>query len=332
MHPITVGILGAGRIGQVHGNNLLRMPGIKLKAVTDPYVDFTPWPPAPVATAKEPELILDDGEIDAVLVCSPTPTHAEFTERAARAGKHVFCEKPVDLDPLRIRKTIDVVEECGVKLQVGFNRRFDPTFARVRQAVIDGDVGEIHLVKITSRDPEAPPAEYVRDSGGIFLDMTIHDFDMVRFLTGSDVEEVYAVGAVLVDSAIGDAGDVDTAVTTLKMANGAIAVIENSRQAVYGYDQRVEVFGSGGSAEAGNETPNRVTISDDSGVRSDKPLYFFLERYQVSFVAELESFFDAIRNETEPPVGGADGLMSVLIGLAAQRSLTENRPVPVELR
>lgn len=330
MRQITVGILGAGRIGQVHGNNLLRMPGINLKAVTDPYVDFTSWPPSTVITGKGPELILEDDEIEAVLVCSPTPTHAELTERAARAGKHVFCEKPIDLDPERIRRTLAIVAESGVKLQVGFNRRFDPTFARVRQAVTDGDVGEIHLVKITSRDPEAPPVAYVKTSGGIFVDMTIHDFDMVRFLTGSEVEEVFACGAVLIDPAIGEAGDVDTAVTTLKLANGAIAVIENSRQAVYGYDQRVEVFGTGGSAEAVNETPNRVTVSTGAGVRSDKPLYFFLERYQASFVAEMESFFTCIRDDGQPTVGGADGLMSVLIGLAASRSLAENRPVRVE--
>jgi len=329
MRQITVGILGAGRIGQVHGNNLLRMPGIKLKAVTDPYVDFTSWPPSTVVTGKDPELILEDDEIEAVLVCSPTPTHADLTERAARIGKHVFCEKPIDLHPERIRSTLGIVADSGVKLQVGFNRRFDPTFARVRQAVVDGDVGEIQLIKITSRDPEAPPAEYVRTSGGIFLDMTIHDFDMVRFLTGSEVEEVYSTGAVLIDPAIGEAGDVDTAVTTLKMANGAIAVIENSRQAVYGYDQRVEVFGSKGSAEATNETANRVTVSTAAGVRTDTPLYFFLERYQASFVAELESFFTSIRDGAPTPVGGKDGLMSVLIGLAATESLAENRPVKV---
>ena len=332
MKPITVGIFGAGRIGQVHGNNLLRMAGVSLKTVTDPYVDFSAWPPSPVVTGTDPELILSDDEIEAVLVCSPTPTHADLTERAAKRGKHVFCEKPVDLDPERIRRTLSVVADSGVKLQVGFNRRFDPTFARVRKAVADGEIGEIHLVKITSRDPEAPPVEYVRTSGGIFLDMTIHDFDMVRFLTGSEVEEVYATGSVLIDPAIGEAGDVDTAVTTLKMKNGAIAVIENSRQAVYGYDQRVEVFGSGGSAEAGNETPNRVTVSSRTGVRSDKPLYFFLERYQASFVAELESFFRSIRQDKPTTVGGTDGLMSVLIGLAASRSLAENRPIRVEAR
>ena len=330
MKTITVGVLGAGRIGRLHTDNLLRMPGVRVKAVADPYADFAAWPPPGVATGPDPALVLDDPEIEAVLICSPTPTHAPFTEAAAQAGKHVFCEKPVDLEPDRIRRTLAVVEKAGVKLQVGFNRRFDPTFARVRQAVTAGDVGEVQIVKITSRDPEAPPVSYVRSSGGMFLDMTIHDFDMVRFLTGSEIESVHAMGAVLIDPAIGEAGDVDTAVTTMRLANGALAVIENSRQAVYGYDQRVEVFGSAGSAEAGNETPNRVVVSSAGGVRTDNPLYFFLERYQASFVAEMEAFFACIRDDREPPVGGRDGLMSVLVGLAAARSMAENRPVGVE--
>jgi myo-inositol 2-dehydrogenase/D-chiro-inositol 1-dehydrogenase len=330
MRTITVGVLGAGRIGRLHTENLFRMPGVRVKSIADPYADFSAWPPKDVATGPDPGLVLDDPEIEAVLICSPTPTHAPFTEAAAKAGKHIFCEKPVDLDPDRIRRTLEVVEDAGVKMQVGFNRRFDPTFARVRQAVTDGDIGDIQIVKITSRDPEAPPVSYVQTSGGMFLDMTIHDFDMVRFVTGSEVEEVYAMGAVLIDPAIGEAGDVDTAITTLKMANGALAVIENSRQAVYGYDQRVEVFGSKGSAEAANETANRVTLSGVSGVRRDNPLYFFLERYQVSFVAELEAFFASIRDDHEPPVGGRDGLMSVLVALAAAQSMAENRPVKVE--
>jgi len=330
MKKITTGILGAGRIGSLHGNNLLGMPGVHLKAIADPYIKLDDWSKRGVTPSLEPENVLEDPEIEAVLICSPTPTHAPLTEAAAKAGKHIFCEKPIDLDPDRIRRTIEVVEAAGVKLQVGFNRRFDPTFSRVRKSVVDGDIGEIHIVKITSRDPEAPPVEYVESSGGIFLDMTIHDFDMVRYLTGSEVEEVHAMGAVLVDPAIGEAGDVDTAVTTLKMANGALAVIENSRQAVYGYDQRVEVFGSKGSAEAANESANRVTISDRDGLRTDTPLYFFLQRYQASFLAELEAFFAAIRDDRQPPVGGRDGLMSVLVGIAANTSLIENRPVTVE--
>ncbi|MBD3857791.1 MAG: inositol 2-dehydrogenase [Acidobacteria bacterium] len=330
MKTVTVGVLGAGRIGRLHTENLFRMPGVRVKSIADPYADFSDWPPESVTTGTEPELVLDDAEIEAVLICSPTPTHAPFTEAAAEAGKHIFCEKPIDLDPDRIRRTLEVVDRAGVKLQVGFNRRFDPTFSRVRRAVTDGAVGDVQIVKITSRDPEAPPVEYVESSGGMFLDMTIHDFDMVRYLSGNEVEEVHAMGAVLIDPAIGEAGDVDTAVTTLKMADGSLAVIENSRQAVYGYDQRVEVFGSKGSAEAGNETANRVSLSTSGGVHADNPLYFFLERYQASFVAELESFFACIRDDSDPPVGGRDGLMSVLIGLAAAQSMAENRPVKVE--
>jgi myo-inositol 2-dehydrogenase/D-chiro-inositol 1-dehydrogenase len=330
MKKITAGILGAGRIGSLHANNILGMSGVRLKTIADPYIELDDWRRRGVTPSLEPEEVLEDPEIEAVLVCSPTPTHAPFTEAAAKAGKHVFCEKPIDLDPDRIRRTLEVVDAAGVTLQVGFNRRFDPTFSRVRKAVVDGVIGDIHIVKITSRDPESPPVDYVKSSGGIFLDMTIHDFDMVRYLTGSEVESVHAMGAVLVDPAIGEAGDVDTAVTTLKMTNGALALIENSRQAVYGYDQRVEVFGSQGSAEAGNETANQVTISTGQGVRTDTPLYFFLERYQASFVAELEAFFDAIRDDRVPPVGGRDGLMSVLVGIAANTSLIENRPVAVE--
>ena len=332
MKTITVGILGAGRIGQVHGNNLLRMPGVRLKAVADPYADFEKWPGVSVATGEDPDLVLGDDEIQAVLICSPTPTHADFIEKAAEAGKHVFCEKPIDLEPDRIRRTLEIVDRAGVKLQVGFNRRFDPTFARVKKAVADGEIGAIHLIRITSRDPEAPPADYVASSGGIFLDMTIHDFDMVRFLSGAEIVEVHAYGAVLVDPEIGAAGDVDTAITTLRLSNGALAVIENSRQAVYGYDQRLEVFGSEGSAEALNEAPAQIRLSTAEGVRSENPLYFFLERYQASFVAELEAFFTCVRDDTAPPVDGRDGLMSVVVGRAATRSRAVNRPVTVESR
>jgi myo-inositol 2-dehydrogenase/D-chiro-inositol 1-dehydrogenase len=330
MREVTAGILGAGRIGKLHGDNLVAMPGVRLKAISDPYADLEPWAKTGVDTAREAKAILDDDEIEAVLICSPTPTHADLIDAAATAGKQIFCEKPIDLDPDRVRKTLDAVERAGVKLQVGFNRRFDPTFSRVRNAVEDGSVGDIEMIRVTARDPEPPPITYVKCSGGMFVDMTIHDFDMVRFLSGSEVEEVHVYGAVLVDPAIGTAGDVDTAVTSLKLTNGALAVIENSRRAVYGYDQRIEVFGSRGCAEARNEVPARVRLSTVDGVRSEKPLYFFLERYQQSFLAELEAFFDCIRNDTEPLVGGRDGLMSLLIGLAATRSLQEKRPIPLE--
>jgi len=222
------------------------------------------------------------------------------------------------------------VERAGVKLQVGFNRRFDPTFSRVREAVTDGSVGEVQLIKITSRDPAPPPIAYIETSGGMFLDMSIHDFDMARFLSGSEVVEVQAFGTALVDPAIGQAGDVDTAVASLKLESGALAVIENSRQAIYGYDQRVEVLGSKGGVEAQNELPAQVQLRTSRGVRSEKPLHFFLERYQRSFASELEAFFDSVREDRETAVGGHDGLVSLLVGLAVQRSMVENRPVQIE--
>jgi myo-inositol 2-dehydrogenase/D-chiro-inositol 1-dehydrogenase len=330
MREIIAGVVGAGRIGRIHGDNLVNMPGVRLKTVADPFLVADDWSDRGIEPLLDPEELLGDDDIEVVLICSPTPTHAEFTEIAARAGKHIFCEKPIDLDPDRVRRTLAVVDEAGVKLQVGFNRRFDPTFARVRRAVVDGEIGDIHLVKIVARDPSPPPAEYVRDSGGMFLDMTIHDFDMVRFLSGSEVEEVQAFGAVLIDPAIGDAGDVDTAVLTLKLANGGLAVIENSRRAVFGYDQRIEVFGSKGGMEAFNESPCQVRLRTGQGERAENPLYFFLERYQRSFIVELEAFIDSVRENLAPPVTGRDGLIPVLIGMAAAKSMAENRPIRVE--
>jgi myo-inositol 2-dehydrogenase/D-chiro-inositol 1-dehydrogenase len=330
MRKITAGVVGAGRIGTIHAGNLISMPGVRLKSIADPYLNPAQWSGRGVEPFLDPAAVLGDDEIEAILICSPTPTHAEFTEAAARAGKHIFCEKPIDLDSARVTRTLQIVESAGVKLQVGFNRRFDPTFARLRRAVVDGEIGDVHLVKVVARDPSPPPAEYVRDSGGMFLDMTIHDFDMVRFLSGSEVEEVHAYGAVLVDPAIGEAGDVDTAVLTLKLASGALAVIENSRRAVFGYDQRIEVFGSRGGIEAFNESPCQVRLRTGAGERTENPLYFFLERYQRSFVAELEAFVAAIRDDREPPVTGRDGLIPLLIGAAATRSMRENRPIRVE--
>jgi myo-inositol 2-dehydrogenase/D-chiro-inositol 1-dehydrogenase len=330
MRTITAGVLGAGRIGRIHADNLLRMDGVRLKTIADPYVDFEGWPPSGVATSPDPAAVLEDNEIEAVLVCSPTPSHADFAEAAARAGKHVFCEKPIALDADRVRTTLGIFQTAGVKLQVGFNRRFDPTFSRVRQAVVDGEVGDVYLVRVTARDPALPPAGYVKGSGGMFADMTIHDFDMVRYLSGCEIEEVHAYGAVLVDPAIGEAGDIDTAVLSLRLSNGGLAFIENSRQAVFGYDQRVEVLGSKGAIEADNETPARARLSTGAGVRYENPLYFFLERYQRSFFVELEAFFASIRDDRQPPVGGKDGLVALLVCQAANRSLLENRPVRVE--
>jgi myo-inositol 2-dehydrogenase/D-chiro-inositol 1-dehydrogenase len=330
MKPVTLGVVGAGRIGKLHAENILRMPDARLKMIADPYIDENWAKSLGLNFTLSTEAIFADDEIEGVLILSPSPLHADQIIEAACAGKHIFCEKPIAFDPEHIVKALEIVKKEGVKLQVGFNRRFDPHFKRLKQAVNAGEIGRVYFIKITARDPALPPIEYVKNSGGIFLDMTIHDFDMVRYLSGSEVEEVYAAGAVLVDPAIGKAGDVDTAVTTMKLKNGALAVIDNSRQAVYGYDQRIEVFGSKGSIAAMNRTPTQTVRFSQEGVISDKPLYFFLERYQESFVNEIEDFIHVIREDREPPVGGYDGLVSVLIGLAAKKSLAEGRPVRVE--
>jgi len=331
---MDIGLIGAGRIGKLHARNIAQnVPRARIARIVD--VDG----PRAKDLAKELGIekasadyrdVMNDPSIGAVIVCSSTDTHADMIVAAAEKGKHVFCEKPVDLTVARVKKALSAVDKAGVKLQVGFNRRFDHNFARVQKLVKDGAIGKPHLVRISSRDPAPPPAEYVKVSGGIFLDMTIHDFDMARFLSGSEVTEVYAKGAVLVDPAIGAAGDVDTAVVTLVFENGCLGIIDNSRKAVYGYDQRVEVFGSKGSAACENDTPSSVSLSTETCVTSDKPLYFFLERYRQAYIDEMNAFFDAVLDGKPVAVGGMDGLKPLLIGLAAKKSLAEGRPVKIE--
>jgi myo-inositol 2-dehydrogenase/D-chiro-inositol 1-dehydrogenase len=279
------------------------------------------------SVTKDYHDILNDPEIQAVLICSSTNTHSPISLEAIAAGKHVFCEKPIDHDLGKIKQVVEALKGSNIKYQVGFNRRHDHNFAAVKQAIVDGKVGDVHIIKITSRDPEPPSAEYAAVSGGMFLDMTIHDFDMVRFLAGCDAEEIYVQSAVLVDPAIGEAGDVDTAVITLKMENGAIAVIDNSRRAAYGYDQRAEVFGSKGMVATANDTLSTAVISNAEGVTGEKPLYFFLERYMQSFATEVKGFINAIENDTDTLVGVEDGLKPVLMGIAAKKSVEEHRPV-----
>jgi len=331
MKPVTFGIIGAGRIGKLHADNLLsRVDGACLKAITDPFLDED-WAASrniPL-TGKDHRILLDDPEIDAILIGSPSAEHAPQMIECAEAGKHIFCEKPIALDPEIIRNALAEVDKSGVKLQVGFNRRFDPNFSAVQHQVASGALGDPHIIRITSRDPAPPPAEYVAGSGGMFLDMTIHDFDMARFLSSSEVTEVHAYGAALVDPEIGKAGDIDTAVISLKFANGALGIIENSRKAVYGYDQRVEVFGAKGTAMADNNTPTSMVVLNESGTIRDKPLYFFLERYKTAFVAEMQAFVDAIREDKPTLVSGKDGLVPVLIAMAAKESLKTGKPVQV---
>ena len=333
MKKFKVGIIGAGRIGRVHAQSITyHVANAEVKAMSDVRLEGVKEFADNLGIKEvydDYKKILNDPEIDAVLVCSSTDTHSPISIEAMKAGKHVFCEKPIDFDLDRIAEVLKTEKEAGVKFQTGFNRRFDHNFKAVRDAVASGKIGVPHIIKVTSRDPQAPPVEYVKVSGGIFLDMTIHDFDMVRYLSGSEVEEVYAAGNVLVDPEIGKAGDVDTAVVTLKFANGAIGVIDNSREAAYGYDQRAEVFGSKGMVAVSNDTDSSAVISTNDGVSSEKPQFFFLERYMQSFVDEMKAFFNAIADDTATPVTAIDGLNSVLIGLAAKKSVEEGRPVKI---
>lgn len=331
---LNIGIIGTGRIGKVHITSISNLvKGAKVKAIADVNMneDIVKWAAEFGITEcyDDYNVILQDKNIDAVLICSSTDTHSSISVEAIKAGKHVFCEKPIDNTIEKIKSVIEALEGSNVKFQVGFVRRFDHNFEAVRNEVVKRTIGDAHIIKITSRDPEAPPINYVKVSGGIFLDMTIHDFDMARYLSGSDVEEVYVQSAVLVDKEIGEVGDVDTAIVTLKMANGALAVIDNSRRAVYGYDQRAEVFGSLGMVATCNDTNSTAVISTANGVTGEKPLYFFLERYMQAFAKEIQCFVDAIINDTETPVNVYDGLKAVLIGLAAKKSVELGRPVKV---
>ena len=332
---LNIGIIGAGRIGKVHLESIsYHVKNATVTAMADPFMNeeteklLRSYGVSKVT--KDYKDILNDKDIDAVLVCSSTDTHAAISIEAINAGKHVFCEKPVDHSIEKIQAVADALKEHpDIKFQVGFNRRFDHNFAAIRKAYDDEKIGEAHILKITSRDPEPPNPAYIKVSGGIFLDMTIHDFDMACFLTDSDVEELYVNSAVLVDPAIGEQGDVDTAIITMKMANGALAVIDNSRKAAYGYDQRAELFGSKGMVATSNDTVSSAIISNADGVTGEKPLFFFLERYMGSFSEEMRQFTEAVINDTEVPVGIHAGLQSVKIGLAARKSVEEHRPVKI---
>jgi myo-inositol 2-dehydrogenase / D-chiro-inositol 1-dehydrogenase len=330
---LNIGVIGAGRIGRLHAEHLAyRIPAANPLAIADIAEAAARQCAArcriPQAVADY-RAILSNLDIQAVAICSATDTHAQIIEEAAAAGKHIFCEKPIDQSLERIDRALSAVARAGIKLQIGFNRRFDANYMRVRQAVERGEIGRPQLLHIVSRDPAPPPIEYVRVSGGLFLDMTIHDFDMARFLLGEEVIEVYASGGVMVDPAIGAAGDLDTALVVLKFASGAIGTIDNSRRAVYGYDQRVELFGSAGAISTANNYPNTAIISGAESIRRDLPLNFFMDRYVESYLSEMAAFVDAVLHDRPTPVGGPDGRAPVVIALAARKSYDENRPVRI---
>ncbi|MSP67615.1 MAG: inositol 2-dehydrogenase [Alphaproteobacteria bacterium] len=327
---VRIGLLGAGRIGQIHGRNAAAHPKATLVAIADPV------PGAAAALAAETgakvaplDAIVVDPAIDALLICTPTDTHADLIERGAHAGKAVFCEKPVDLDAARIRACLKVVAAAGIPLMIGFNRRFDPNFAALRRRLEAGEAGTVELVTILSRDPAPPPIEFVARSGGLFRDMMIHDLDMARLLLGEEPVEVHAVGAALIDPAVGRAGDVDTAAVLLKTASGRIAQISNSRRATYGYDQRIEVHGSKGLLAAGNVPETTVSFAGAGGITADRVQHFFLERYAAAYRAELDAFITAVRTGTAPAPTGADGLGAQVLADAATLSAESGRTVRV---
>jgi myo-inositol 2-dehydrogenase/D-chiro-inositol 1-dehydrogenase len=326
MKTIGIGVLGYGRIGRIHADNVRASSLANLVAVADPQFGKSVAPPDDVTWSSDVESIIANANVDAVMICTPTPSHAPLLEAAAAAGKHVFCEKPLDLDIAVASRAVEAAERANIRLQVGFNRRFDPSFRRVRNAVREGEIGALCMLRVISRDPAPPPIEYVRESGGLFLDMMIHDFDMVRFVSGSEIEEVHALGTVRVDPRIGEAGDIDTAVVSLRLASGAVATIENSRRAAYGYDQRLEAFGVDGAIEAGNRTASTTWLKNLAGVRSENPLHFFTQRYEDAYRLELAAFLDAIRDGDEPECSGRDALAPLAVAAAAQRSLASGRP------
>ena len=328
---IGVGVVGTGRIGKLHiehlSQNIPEAEVIAICSLDTETADTLAEQFNIRKTTSEYITLLNDSQIDAVVVASSTDTHVEICQAAASVGKHIFCEKPIALDLGQIDETLAIVEKASVKFQVGFNRRFDASFMRVRGAVASGEIGEPHILRITSRDPAPPPIEYIKISGGIFFDMTIHDFDMARYLIGYEVVEIFAVGGVRVDPKIGEVEDIDTAIITLCFQNGVVGTIDNSREAVYGYDQRIEVFGSKGMVTVGNPLTDTVTFSGSEGSRTASPPYFFVERYKEAYLSELQAFVRCIKEDMQPQVTGVDGRVPIVMGYAALKSLRENRPV-----
>jgi myo-inositol 2-dehydrogenase/D-chiro-inositol 1-dehydrogenase len=329
---INIAVIGTGRMGSVHVRNLARsIPGVNLSAICDIRLDVAQAVASECGierVVQDYHELLADPELEAVLIATSTDTHAAIISDVAQAGKHILCEKPLALELERIDQALETVQKAGVRLMVGFNRRFDKSFRRVREVVASGEIGRPCILRITNRDPEFPSLEFMRVSGGMFLDMTIHDFDMARFQVG-EVEEVYATGGVLLKPELEEFGDVDTNVVTLKFANGAVGAIDNSRRAVYGYDQRLEVFCSNGTAMADNEAETTLVKGNRDGMLSAKPPQFFMQRYAPCYVDEVAQFIDCVRDGLPTPTTGMDGRAAVVLGYAAWKSLRENRPVKI---
>ncbi|HSI74511.1 MAG TPA: inositol 2-dehydrogenase [Lunatimonas sp.] len=327
---MNIGIIGIGRIGKIHLSNCLsHLRQVNVTAVMNPSLGGQEFARTMGVTSVSSDAgeVLENPDIDAVLICSATDSHAEYVEAAARAGKAIFCEKPLDLSLDRVRRTLDIVKEYRVPLMLAFNQRFDPNFADVRQRIQSGMIGNIRSLHIISRDPGPPPISYIKKSGGMLMDMTIHDFDMARFQMGCEVTQVFAQGSNVVSPAIAKAGDIDFATVMLTFENGATALIENCREAAYGYDQRLEVFGSKGMIRTENPLKTTNSFSGDEGTQYARNLDFFMDRYAESYLLELKAFFDALQNNERMPATGDDGLKAMEIAAAAYNSIEENRPI-----
>lgn len=332
MKQINLAILGVGRIGKIHLQNMLRhFAGVRVVAVGDTQLSAESFSATfrDIDFSNDPAAVVNRADVDAVVICTPTSSHAEMIEMAVKSGKHIFCEKPVDLSLARTKALVDLAAASGVKMMLGFNRRFDPDFLEARRKILAGRIGGVQVVKITSRDPGLPPLDYIRNSGGLFMDMAIHDFDMARYMMNKEVKEVYAKGLVLVDQQVAEAGDIDTALTTLVFEDGTYAVIDNSRKAIYGYDQRLEIFGDKGMIQVENNLHNRNVVFDQDGIHHALPLDFFMDRYTASYLNEMQYFIDALSKDAPLPVTGEDGLKATVIAVAARKSVLENRPVQI---
>ena len=331
MNKIRTLIIGLGRIGKIHLGNLQAIDEVEIVGICDPTDEAKVFSNKAGLTFYQKDFTDVAGEVqaDAIVICSPTDTHANYVSIAAKKGIDVFCEKPLDLSLEKVKEVLKTVNESKIKLMLGFNRRFDSEFQSVKEKIVKGHIGDIHTIKITSRDPSPPPINYIKSSGGMFLDMTIHDFDMIRYLTNKKIVEVYAKGDALVNPEIAKAGDIDTAIINLTFEDGSMAVIDNCRKAVYGYDQRVEVFGSKGMVQSKNKFDKYTLTYSENGVTSALPQHFFLERYADAYKKEINHFIDCIRHKKTPDVSGFDGLMSLVLGLCAKESLNCNKPVLV---
>jgi myo-inositol 2-dehydrogenase/D-chiro-inositol 1-dehydrogenase len=325
---ITFAQFGAGRIGAVHAANLASSGVTRLRYVVDVNAAAASALAAKYgASSADTATALADPAVDAVLIASSTDTHADLAIAAAKAGKAIFCEKPIDLSLKKVDACLAAVRRAGVPMLVGFNRRFDPNFAAVKERILDGAIGNVEQVIISSRDPGLPPIAYLKVSGGQFRDMTIHDFDMARWLLGEEPVEVFAYGSCLVEPAVARVGDTDSVMVLMKTASGKLCHINNSRRATYGYDQRIEVHGAKGRLMAGNRIATTVEQADGNAVTTDKPVYFFLERYADAYRAELAAFVEAVQNKKPMPVGAADGRQAIVLAEAAVKSLRTGRPV-----